>query len=241
MDWKIKRTVWCRQHAEHVRSRPETYELYASLLTDVTMLMVEQAQSPLDRTGAVIKEALGCSRRRGADDVEFWSAADLACHETRTALALGRPQVAARAALAAPDHAAFPRNHTIYTVRLTSVLTRVGQLDRAIDVTSRAVQNADLPRGSRRIKHRPPAHGRPPRPPVVRARANLRGGGAQAPGRRVTDGEHGAGLDDLTITLCRRGTALAQIDAIAHSCSTAVRWSCRGRRSQWSRHRRSSA
>ena len=60
-------------------------------------------------------------------------------------------ETAARSALASADHEAFPRNHTIYTVRLASVLTHLGQLDEAIDVTSRAVQDAELLRGSRRI------------------------------------------------------------------------------------------
>jgi hypothetical protein len=86
--------------------------------------------------------------------LDFWNPADLACHETRVYLALGQgktAEAAARSAVASADPVAFPRNHAIYTVRLASVLTHLGQLDEAIDVTSRAVQNAELLRGSGRI------------------------------------------------------------------------------------------
>ena len=128
-----------------------------SLLAAREAVGLAQVQDPVGASAAVAEARRWLDLGRRGDEplwLDFWSPADLACHETRTALALGRPQVAeraARAALAAADHAAFPRNHTIYTVRLASVLTRVGQLDEAIDVTSRAVQNADLLRGSRRI------------------------------------------------------------------------------------------
>jgi hypothetical protein len=39
----------------------------------------------------------------------------------------------------------------IYTVRLAAVLTHLGHLDEAIDVTTNAVKNVDVIRGSRRI------------------------------------------------------------------------------------------
>ncbi len=94
--------------------------------------------------------------RDGSEPVwlNFWNAADLACHETRVMLALGRArpaEVAARSALASADVELFPRNHAIYTARLASVLTHLGQLDEAIAVTSSAVENAELLRSSRRI------------------------------------------------------------------------------------------
>lgn len=86
--------------------------------------------------------------------LDFWCAADLACHETRVALTLGRAkpaEAAARSALAGADPDLFPRNHTIYAARLAGVLTHLRQLDEAIAVTSSAVENAGLLRGSRRI------------------------------------------------------------------------------------------
>ncbi len=66
------------------------------------------------------------------------------------ALALGQGKLAvgaARAALAANDAEAYPRNQTLYTVGLGSVLTRVGQYDEAIAVTRDAVQQMDAMRG----------------------------------------------------------------------------------------------
>jgi len=45
----------------------------------------------------------------------------------------------------------LPRNHTLYSVRLGSVLTQLGQLDEAIAVTSDAVQRVATIRGSGRI------------------------------------------------------------------------------------------
>ena len=77
------------------------------------------------------------------------------------------------------------------------------------------VQNVDLLRGSRRIStdlRRTVELLGPQSYPSARTFA------AAAPtavGRRVTSGERGDVLDDLTITLYRRGTALAEIDAIA--------------------------
>lgn len=113
-----------------------------------------------DATGA--NAALAEARRwldvgRTGDEplwLDFWSVADLACHETRVALSLGRARLAeaaARSALASADPHLFPRNHAIYTVRLASVLTHTGQLDEAMAVTGAAVEKAELLRGSRRI------------------------------------------------------------------------------------------
>ena len=54
---------------ERVSAKPDSYELYASLLADVNMLMIEQATSALDRTGTLLAEALGCVRGRTEDEV----------------------------------------------------------------------------------------------------------------------------------------------------------------------------
>ncbi|MGH3772680.1 MAG: helix-turn-helix domain-containing protein [Pseudonocardiaceae bacterium] len=84
----------------------------------------------------------------------FWGPADLAWHETTVGLVTrdGKTaEAAARAALASADADAFPRNHILYTAGLGSILTRLGQLDEAIAVTSDAVQRADAVRGSGRI------------------------------------------------------------------------------------------
>lgn len=91
--------------------------------------------------------------RRGDEPfwLDFWGAADLAWHEMRIALATrdGRSaESAARAALTCVDQEAFPRNHTLYTVGLSSVLTRRGQLDEAITVTSKAIEGVHAVRGS---------------------------------------------------------------------------------------------
>ncbi|MGH8940666.1 MAG: hypothetical protein ACRDV2_15165, partial [Actinomycetes bacterium] len=59
-------------------------------------------------------------------------------------------EAATRAALANVDAEAFPRNHTLYTVGLGSVLTQLGQLDEAIAVLGDAVQRVDAVRGSGR-------------------------------------------------------------------------------------------
>jgi len=94
--------------------------------------------------------------RSGREPVvlDFWGAADLACHETRVALAAGDGRSAERAARTAFDSAdkdAFPRNHTIYAARLGQILAQTGQIDEAIAVTSDAVEQVDSVRGSRRI------------------------------------------------------------------------------------------
>lgn len=86
--------------------------------------------------------------------LDFWGAADLACHETRVSLALGdkkKAEQAARSASSAIDSTTYPRNFTIYTGRLGATLTYVGQLDEAISVTGQAIQRVGAVRGSRRI------------------------------------------------------------------------------------------
>ncbi|MGH3930803.1 MAG: hypothetical protein ACRDTF_12580 [Pseudonocardiaceae bacterium] len=112
-----------------------------------------------DRTSAVssVAEARRWldQGRRGDEPfwLNFWGPADLAWHETRVGLITrdGRAaEAAARAALANVDAEAFPRNHTLYTVGLGSVLTQLGQLDEAIAVIGDAVQRVDAVRGSGR-------------------------------------------------------------------------------------------
>ncbi|MGH3867371.1 MAG: hypothetical protein ACRDQ4_14765 [Pseudonocardiaceae bacterium] len=92
--------------------------------------------------------------RRGDEPfwLDFWGPADLAWHETRVALVNRNgksAEVAARAALASVNVEAFPRNHTLYTVGLASVLTQLGQLDEAISVTTDAMHQEF--RGSGRV------------------------------------------------------------------------------------------
>ncbi|MGQ0772912.1 MAG: SDH family Clp fold serine proteinase [Pseudonocardiales bacterium] len=70
---EIQRAVMTAE--ERVSSKPGSYELYASLLADVNMLMVEQATSALDRTGTLLVEALRCVRGRKDDEVASLAAA----------------------------------------------------------------------------------------------------------------------------------------------------------------------
>ncbi len=53
-----------------VKESPDTYPLFAGLLSDVNMLMVEQARSALDRTEALVREALSCCQSRSQRQVE---------------------------------------------------------------------------------------------------------------------------------------------------------------------------
>lgn len=128
-----------------------------SLLSAREAVGLAQARDATAAAAAIADARCRLDRGRRGDEplwLDFWNAADLACHETRVFLALGRDKAAessARSALAAADQVAFPRNHTIYTVRLAAVLTQLGQLDEAIDVTTRAVRKVELLRGSRRI------------------------------------------------------------------------------------------
>jgi len=52
-----------------VKASPETFPLFAGLLQDVNMLMVEQARSALGRTEALVAEALACCPGRTGDRV----------------------------------------------------------------------------------------------------------------------------------------------------------------------------
>lgn len=53
-----------------VKASPETFPLFAGLLSDVNMLMVEQARSALDRTEALVREALSCCAARSPEEVD---------------------------------------------------------------------------------------------------------------------------------------------------------------------------
>lgn len=50
-----------------VQAAPDTFPLYAGLLSDVNMLMVEQARSAMARSYDLIKEALSCSGRSATE------------------------------------------------------------------------------------------------------------------------------------------------------------------------------
>lgn len=55
---------------KRITANPETYPLFANLLAEVTMIMVEQARYALARSGALVKEALGAATGRTAEDVQ---------------------------------------------------------------------------------------------------------------------------------------------------------------------------
>lgn len=91
---------------ERVKEAPETFPLFSGLLADVNMLMVEQARSALNRTGALVREALACHKTRTDEDVDELARAlqaplidDPASHSAvigvDTARRLGLPAVAA--------------------------------------------------------------------------------------------------------------------------------------------------
>lgn len=52
-----------------VEAAPETYALHASLLADVTALMVHQARAALERTDALVEEALSSCTGRKREEV----------------------------------------------------------------------------------------------------------------------------------------------------------------------------
>jgi len=56
--------------AQKVQDAPNTYPIYASLLADVTALMVQQARSALDRTEDLLREALRSNPDRSDEAVE---------------------------------------------------------------------------------------------------------------------------------------------------------------------------
>ncbi|HET6921231.1 MAG TPA: hypothetical protein VFI46_17470 [Jiangellaceae bacterium] len=62
---EIERAVKAAE--ERVQAAPDTYPLYAGLLADVNMLMVEQARSAMARSYDLIREALICAGRTSED------------------------------------------------------------------------------------------------------------------------------------------------------------------------------
>lgn len=58
-----------------ITANPDTYPLFANLLAEVTMIMVEQARYAIARSGALVKEALGAATGRDAALVETLAAA----------------------------------------------------------------------------------------------------------------------------------------------------------------------
>lgn len=55
---------------KRITANPETYPLFANLLAEVTMIMVEQARYALARSGALVKEGLAAATGRTAEHVE---------------------------------------------------------------------------------------------------------------------------------------------------------------------------
>lgn len=53
-----------------VQQNPQTYALHASLLGDISALMVQQARDALKRTDGQLLDALACASSRTAEDVE---------------------------------------------------------------------------------------------------------------------------------------------------------------------------
>lgn len=55
---------------ERVTAHPETFALFSGLLSDVNMLMVEQARNAMDRSSALVKEALASTGDRSQEKIE---------------------------------------------------------------------------------------------------------------------------------------------------------------------------
>jgi hypothetical protein len=53
-----------------IQENPQTYPLHASLLSDITGLMVQQARDSLAHTGDLLREVLACVPERSAEDVK---------------------------------------------------------------------------------------------------------------------------------------------------------------------------
>ena len=59
------------EEAEHrVQANPQTYPIHASLLGDITALMVQQARDALKRADGQLTEALACVSRRSAEEID---------------------------------------------------------------------------------------------------------------------------------------------------------------------------
>jgi hypothetical protein len=66
---EIERAVTSAE--ERIQAAPDTYPLYAGLLADVNMLMLEQARSAMGRSYDLIREARVCAGREEAESVEL--------------------------------------------------------------------------------------------------------------------------------------------------------------------------
>jgi Serine dehydrogenase proteinase len=73
-DWNLvscKDLVRAVDEAEaRVMRAPDAYPLFASLLSDVSMVMLEQARSAIDRSESLVREALACAATRTAEEVD---------------------------------------------------------------------------------------------------------------------------------------------------------------------------
>lgn len=58
-----------------ITANPNTYPLFANLLAEVTMIMVEQARSALARSGALVREALSAATGRTSEVVDTLASA----------------------------------------------------------------------------------------------------------------------------------------------------------------------
>jgi ClpP class serine protease len=58
-----------KEAEERVTKNPDTFPLFTGLLSDVNMLMLEQARNALARTGAMVKEALESQGDRTKEEV----------------------------------------------------------------------------------------------------------------------------------------------------------------------------
>ncbi len=126
-----------------ITHNPDTFPLFANLLSDVNMLMIEEARSALLRSEALVKEALASNTNRTPDDVDSLAANlksplidDPASHSAvipvDSARAFGLPATAADSASASWQivwalwtryfgMGAFPAGNTgIYEARLAS-------------------------------------------------------------------------------------------------------------------------
>lgn len=66
-----KELVEAVDEAEHrIRKNPQSFPLFANLLSDVNMLMVEQARNALARSSALVREALSSKSSRSPEEVE---------------------------------------------------------------------------------------------------------------------------------------------------------------------------
>ncbi len=64
---------------ERIKVNPDSFPLFASLLSDATMLMVEQARAALSRSGALMQEA-SRARGRSEEDVQSIGLRTLTAH-----------------------------------------------------------------------------------------------------------------------------------------------------------------